>query len=68
MESDGCVESDGLNSSQSGHFTQLVWRGSRLLGVGLASDGKGKTVVVANYDPAGNYLGRYAENVLPTII
>ncbi|XP_069791713.1 GLI pathogenesis-related 2 isoform X2 [Narcine bancroftii] len=50
-----------------GHFTQLVWRDSKELGVGLASDGKGLTVVVAQFDPAGNITnpGYFARNVLP---
>ncbi|XP_051892721.1 LOW QUALITY PROTEIN: uncharacterized protein glipr2 [Pristis pectinata] len=51
-----------------GHFTQLVWRDSKEMGVGLASDGKGLTVVVAQFDPAGNITnpGYFAKNVLPT--
>ncbi|XP_078406547.1 GLI pathogenesis-related 2 isoform X3 [Cetorhinus maximus] len=50
-----------------GHFTQLVWRESKEIGVGLASDGKGLTVVVAQFDPAGNITnpGYFAKNVLP---
>ncbi|XP_032904586.1 uncharacterized protein LOC116990755 [Amblyraja radiata] len=51
-----------------GHFTQLVWRDSKEMGVGLASDGKGLTVVVAQFDPAGNITnpGYFDKNVLPT--
>ncbi|XP_067868879.1 GLI pathogenesis-related 2 [Heterodontus francisci] len=50
-----------------GHFTQLVWRESKEIGVGLASDGKGLTIVVAQFDPAGNITnaGYFAKNVLP---
>ncbi|GCB69396.1 GLI pathogenesis-related 2 [Scyliorhinus torazame] len=50
-----------------GHFTQLVWRESKEVGVGLASDGKGLTIVVAQFDPAGNITnpGYFAKNVLP---
>ncbi|XP_020385271.1 uncharacterized protein glipr2 [Rhincodon typus] len=50
-----------------GHFTQLVWRESKEMGAGLASDGKGLTIVVAQFDPAGNITnpGYFAENVLP---
>eukprot|EP00090_Calanus_glacialis_P035491 TRINITY_DN6057_c0_g1_i4.p1 TRINITY_DN6057_c0_g1~~TRINITY_DN6057_c0_g1_i4.p1 ORF type:complete len:373 (-),score=103.93 TRINITY_DN6057_c0_g1_i4:50-1168(-) len=50
--------------SDSGHFTQLVWAKSRHLGVGLAkSSSTGKYFVVMKYDPAGNFLGKYRENV-----
>ncbi|KAL3285339.1 hypothetical protein HHI36_019447 [Cryptolaemus montrouzieri] len=55
------VEPKSLNS---GHFTQVVWRDSKELGVGYAKSG-GKIIVVANYYPPGNYVGRYNENVPP---
>ena len=48
----------------TGHFSQVVWAASTQLGVGLATN-RGKVVVVCNYDPPGNYRGRYKENVLP---
>jgi hypothetical protein len=49
----------------TGHFTQLVWRGSRSIGVGIATHPgqKWKCVVVAQFDPPGNYLGQFRENV-----
>ena len=49
----------------TGHFTQVVWQGSKELGVGKAQARDGKWLVVANYLPAGNFIGRYAENVFP---
>uniref|UniRef100_A0A336LPQ9 CSON000338 protein n=1 Tax=Culicoides sonorensis TaxID=179676 RepID=A0A336LPQ9_CULSO len=54
----------GKFSSGTGHFTQVVWKGSRELGVGIAKNSKGQIFVVANYDPAGNYQGQFKENVL----
>ncbi|KAJ8948337.1 hypothetical protein NQ318_019322 [Aromia moschata] len=54
------------NSLASGHFTQVVWKDSRELGVAYAKTG-GKVVVVANYSPSGNIIGHFAENVLPPI-
>jgi len=36
----------------SGHFTQVVWKSSAELGVGVATAG-GRVVVVANYHPPG---------------
>ncbi|XP_065896937.1 uncharacterized protein [Dysidea avara] len=46
----------------TGHFTQVVWVGSKEIGVGRATNG-GQTFVVANYYPPGNYQGKYKENV-----
>ncbi|XP_023323602.1 Golgi-associated plant pathogenesis-related protein 1 [Eurytemora carolleeae] len=45
-----------------GHFTQVVWKGSRELGVGLAKK-NGKSYVVAQYNPPGNMRTDYANNV-----
>jgi len=52
------------NLSEVGHFTQLVWRNSKRVGFGFAKTGNSKgMIVVANYDPAGNYKGQYRANV-----
>jgi len=52
--------------TESGHFTQLVWSQSQLLGVGLAKSKKtGRYICVMKYYPPGNYLGNYVENVTP---
>merc|ERR1712172_227372 len=48
----------------TGHFTQVVWKGSTEVGVGVALEGS-KVVVVANYSPPGNFGGQYVENVPP---
>ncbi|XP_016844669.1 uncharacterized protein LOC100119359 isoform X1 [Nasonia vitripennis] len=50
---------------KTGHFTQVVWRDSTELGVGMARNRNGEVYVVANYNPPGNFLGSFAENVLP---
>lgn len=52
-------------ASGTGHFTQVVWRGSRRIGVGRAKSAGGQVFVVANYDPPGNMMGDFRENVLP---
>lgn len=60
-------------AATTGHFTQLVWRKTRRLGVGVArsdcgSNGSGgQYYVVANYDPPGNVVGEYRENVRPRV-
>merc|ERR1712020_835546 len=46
----------------TGHFTQVVWKGSTDVGVAVAQEGS-KVVVVANYSPPGNYGGQYVDNV-----
>ena len=48
----------------TGHFTQVVWRTSKLLGIGIAQGVEG-TYVVAHYEPAGNGMGQFQMNVLP---
>ena len=54
---------NGQFSMKTGHFTQLVWVASQKLGLGVAR-GNGNTIVVANYDPPGNYPGQFQKNVL----
>ncbi len=51
------------NANQIGHFTQVVWKGTKEVGVGVTCGDNG-CLVVANYYPAGNYLGHFTENVL----
>ena len=48
----------------TGHFTQLIWRGTRELGCGK-SQCNGGDIWVCNYSPPGNMGGGYRENVLP---
>jgi len=52
--------------SGSGHFTQVVWKGSTQLGCGSARCQEG-TFVVCRYSPAGNDTGdgEFAANVSP---
>ncbi len=43
-----------------GHYTQMVWRNTKSVGIGVAECPNGDTIIVASYDPAGNYLGEKA--------
>ncbi|KAG5897860.1 hypothetical protein JTB14_024894 [Gonioctena quinquepunctata] len=52
-------------SLKSGHFSQVIWKSSEFLGVGVAKNTRGSIYVVANYSPAGNFVGHYVENVPP---
>ncbi|XP_060519497.1 uncharacterized protein LOC132697833 isoform X2 [Cylas formicarius] len=47
------------------HFTQVIWKGSTDLGVGIAKNRKGQTYVVCNYSPRGNFIGQFVDNVPP---
>ena len=51
-------------SMQTGHFTQVVWRGTTSVGCGM-SQCKGLDIWVCEYDPPGNWEGQYREQVLP---
>lgn len=55
----------GAFSMKTGHFTQLVWVGTRRVGCGNAKCAD-KEVWVCNYDPPGNVEGQFKQNVLPT--
>ena len=42
---------------QCGHYTQIVWRSSRLIGCGMTLCSDLGQLWVCNYDPPGNYVG-----------
>jgi len=58
-------------SSATGHFTQVVWKGTTQIGCGSKSGCSypwpNSTVWVCQYNPPGNYIGQFAENVLPSV-
>ena len=54
----------GFNTGTA-NFTQLVWKDSKEIGIGLAKCRNGEYIAVANYYPAGNIDESYTENVLP---
>jgi len=47
------------------HFTQLVWKATRELGMATAVDTDNRLVAVARYSPVGNWGGEFKENVPP---
>lgn len=54
-------------SMSTGHFTQVVWAGSKKLGCGYATgkkNGMNAIYIVSNYDPPGNMQGQFPENVM----
>ncbi|HEU4731276.1 MAG TPA: CAP domain-containing protein [Kofleriaceae bacterium] len=55
---------NGGFSMKTGHFTQVVWRGTAQVGCGHTQC-KGLDIYVCEYDPPGNWEGQYRENVKP---
>lgn len=51
----------------SGHFTAMVWKSTKEMGIGKATASDGSSFVVARYSPAGNITnqGHFENNVLP---
>ncbi len=41
-----------------GHYTQLVWRGTRKVGCAMARNGQ-REIWVCSYDPPGNFVGEW---------
>ena len=48
------------NWSPAGHYSQMIWRNTKKVGAGKARCRDGGWVIVANYDPPGNYMGQKA--------
>ncbi len=46
------------NFHEVGHYTQMMWNGTTKLGAAVAYC-NGNFILVCNYDPPGNVLGRY---------
>ena len=42
-----------------GHYTQMVWKNTKKVGIAYAVSKKGSVYVVARYFPAGNVMGEY---------
>ncbi|XP_018335436.1 Golgi-associated plant pathogenesis-related protein 1-like [Agrilus planipennis] len=48
----------------AGRFTQLIWKDTREIGIGVARD-EDTAIVVVNYYPPGNYVGAFRKQVPP---
>lgn len=56
----GLVPSFG--TGKTGHYTQVVWKSSIMLGCGVYD-----TLLVCQYGPAGNFFGEYPANVVAPV-
>lgn len=45
------------NWYKTGHYTQMVWKSTTHVGMGKAVCKSGAILIVANYNPSGNYMG-----------
>jgi hypothetical protein len=46
------------NWYKTGHYTQMVWKNTTHVGFGVAICSSGAIIIVANYNPPGNYMGQ----------
>lgn len=54
----------GNLSSETNNFTQLIWRNTREIGVGIAQSNSGNWYAVVNYYPEGNISSEVELNVI----
>ncbi|MEO6636834.1 MAG: CAP domain-containing protein [Ginsengibacter sp.] len=43
----------------TGHYTQMIWKSTTEVGLGMATCPTGGIVIVGDYSPAGNMSGEY---------
>ena len=48
----------------TGHFTQMIWKGTKEVGFGYSKLYNNKSIFLVYYYPAGNEIGKFKENVL----
>ncbi|XP_050535875.1 uncharacterized protein LOC126902530 isoform X2 [Daktulosphaira vitifoliae] len=56
-----------MSKQSSLHFTQLIWRSSKKMGVGVSKSKDGWYNIVVNYWPPGNIINMFKENVFPRV-
>ena len=49
----------GSSNPVVGHYTQMIWKNTTAVGAGKAICPSGAIIIVANYNPPGNYIGQY---------
>ncbi|VDL43896.1 unnamed protein product [Hymenolepis diminuta] len=59
---------DGQDSLKCGHFSQVIWKDTNEMGMGKALSYDGRTtIVVGHYQPPGNFMGEWGQNVPPVL-
>ena len=48
---------------KAGQFSQIIWKSTKELGVGVSQTKNGKVIIVCNYQPCGNIIGLFQANV-----
>ncbi|VDO02167.1 unnamed protein product [Rodentolepis nana] len=62
------AKQSGFGADFSGHFSQVIWKDTKSVGMGKAMCRDGRTiVVVGQYQPPGNFMGEWGRNVLPVL-
>ena len=57
----------GSSMQTANHFTAMIWKSCKELGVGIATSTAGCTYVVNSYSPKANMMGAFAANVPPPL-
>ena len=50
-------------SDQTKHFTQMIWKDTKIVGFGFSSSSNGKNYFVSFYFPAGNIFNEFGKNI-----
>lgn len=50
----------GSNWQNSGHYSQMIWRKTTKVGAARVRCDNGSIMIIANYDPQGNFIGEKA--------
>jgi pathogenesis-related protein 1 len=51
-------EISAQNYHATGHYTQMIWKDTKKIGMGISKSKNGRTIIVANYFPPGNFIGQ----------
>lgn len=52
-------------AGNTGHFTQVVWKSTKEMGIAYSRTDDGKIFVVGRYRPAGNFMSQFEANISP---
>ena len=50
-------------SSKTKHFTQIIWKKTKEIGIGLSELNNGEKIFVVYYSPAGNIFNEFKDNI-----